>query len=322
MSEERYTYAVARVRAKESTLLNKAALEQLLGCKTSEECLRSLRERGWGDETTHTAEEILQAETDKTWQFLNEVLEDVHSLDVFRLRADFHNLKAAIKQVCSGSVTPNVFAPGGTVSPDSILPAVQEQDFSRLPAHLAEPARECFAIMQSTQDAQLCDLALDKDCLAAIGQKGKSEKNEALRLYAETTVACADIRIAVRCCKAKKPLDLIRRSLAACETLSVEQLAKAASESPDAIAAYLQTTAYAGGAELVKSNLSAFECWCDSLLIQRLRPQRYNPFTIGPLAAYLLARESEIKSVRLILSAKRNGLGEQTIRERLRECYV
>ena len=30
MSEERYTYAVARVRAKESTLLNKAALEQLL----------------------------------------------------------------------------------------------------------------------------------------------------------------------------------------------------------------------------------------------------------------------------------------------------
>ena len=33
MSEERYTYAVARVRAKESTLLNKAALDQLLACK-------------------------------------------------------------------------------------------------------------------------------------------------------------------------------------------------------------------------------------------------------------------------------------------------
>ena len=42
MSEERYTYAVARVRAKESTLLNKAALDQLLACKTSEDCLRAL----------------------------------------------------------------------------------------------------------------------------------------------------------------------------------------------------------------------------------------------------------------------------------------
>ena len=74
--------------------------------------------------------------------------------------------------------------------------------------------------------------------------------------------------------------------------------------------------------EALKTSLSAFECWCDSFLIRRLQPQRYNPFTIGPLAGYLLARESEIKSVRLILSAKRNGLAEQTIRERLRECYV
>lgn len=322
MSEERYTYAVARVRAKESTLLNKAALEQLLACKTSEECLRTLQERGWGNENTHTAEELLKAETDKTWEFLNSVLPDVHTLDVFRLSTDFHNLKAAIKQVCTEQETPNVFAEGGTVPAKQILALVQEQRYESLPDALAAPARQCFDIMLHTRDAQLCDLALDKACLEAIAARGKQEKNEALRLYAETTVACADIRIAVRCCKTKKPLDLIEASLAECGSVSVPLLAKAASESPEAIAAYLQTTTYAEGAELVKTSLSAFECWCDSLLIKRLQPQRYNPFTIGPLAGYLLARESEIKSVRLILSAKRNGLGEQTIRERLRECYV
>ena len=213
MSEERYTYAVARVRAKESTLLNKAALDQLLACKTSEDCLRALAERGWGSENTHTAEEMLKAETEKTWQFLNSVLPDAHTLDVFRLSADFHNLKAAIKQVCTEQETPNVFCEGGTIPAAQILAAVQEQRFESLPAALAAPGRQCFDILLHTRDAQLCDLALDKACLEAIAQKGRCEKNEALRLYAETTVACADIRIAVRCCKTKKSAELIRQSL-------------------------------------------------------------------------------------------------------------
>ena len=44
--------------------------------------------------------------------------------------------------------------------------------------------------------------------------------------------------------------------------------------------------------------------------------------TVSPLAAYVLARENEIKCVRVILSGKRNGLSEQSIREKVRETYV
>jgi V/A-type H+-transporting ATPase subunit C len=43
---------------------------------------------------------------------------------------------------------------------------------------------------------------------------------------------------------------------------------------------------------------------------------------ISPLAAYILARENEIKSVRILLSGKINDLPEDSIRERLREMYV
>jgi V/A-type H+-transporting ATPase subunit C len=48
----------------------------------------------------------------------------------------------------------------------------------------------------------------------------------------------------------------------------------------------------------------------------------YHPFTIGPLAAYILARESEIRSVRIILTGKANDMPEETIRERIRKTYV
>ena len=42
----------------------------------------------------------------------------------------------------------------------------------------------------------------------------------------------------------------------------------------------------------------------------------------GPLAAYILARENEIKSVRIILSGKINNLSDDSLRERVREMYV
>ena len=38
--------------------------------------------------------------------------------------------------------------------------------------------------------------------------------------------------------------------------------------------------------------------------------------------AYVLARENEIKTVRIILSGKQNGFSEESIRERVREMYV
>lgn len=57
-------------------------------------------------------------------------------------------------------------------------------------------------------------------------------------------------------------------------------------------------------------------------MIRTIQPQKYNPFSVGPLVAYVLARENEIKTVRIILSGKQNGLPEESIRERVREMYV
>ena len=51
-------------------------------------------------------------------------------------------------------------------------------------------------------------------------------------------------------------------------------------------------------------------------------PDVKNSFSIGPLVAYILARENEIKTVRIILSGKQNDFSDDAIRERVREMYV
>ena len=50
MSNTKYTYAVARIRALETKLFNQAVIDQLIGCATEEECIQLLEEKGWGDQ--------------------------------------------------------------------------------------------------------------------------------------------------------------------------------------------------------------------------------------------------------------------------------
>ena len=90
----------------------------------------------------------------------------------------------------------------------------------------------------------------------------------------------------------------------------------------DASGSYRETTSDAEAVEELLRSPAAFGRWCDNLLIRKIKPQQYSAFGLGPLAAYILARENEIKSVRIVLSGKLNHLPEESIRERIREMYV
>ncbi|WP_312645054.1 V-type ATPase subunit [Hydrogenoanaerobacterium sp.] len=322
MSEKQYTYAVARIRAKELSLLSSSVIEQLLACKSYDECLRLLADKGWGGDGNLTAEQLLENEREQTWSLIAELVEDMSVFDVFLYANDYHNLKAAIKQVCTGTDLKNIFITNGTVDPKTILNAIEEHNYALLPEDMRVPAKEAFEALLHTRDGQLCDMIVDKAALSAIYKAGLAAENELLKLYAELTVAAANIKTAVRCQKTGKTLDVLQRALAPCGSLDADRLAQAAVSGFDAICEYLENSSYADAVPELRTSPSAFERWCDNLIIRKIRPQLYNPFTIGPFAAYILARENEIKTVRIILSGKLNGLSEESIRERCREMYV
>ena len=49
LNELEYTYAVARIRAQEGSLLTQSVIEQLMACQNETQCLQLLSEKGWGD---------------------------------------------------------------------------------------------------------------------------------------------------------------------------------------------------------------------------------------------------------------------------------
>ncbi|HBF8938183.1 TPA: V-type ATPase subunit, partial [Clostridioides difficile] len=70
------------------------------------------------------------------------------------------------------------------------------------------------------------------------------------------------------------------------------------------------------------SGFTVFEKLCDDYLMEYVRGAKFKPLTLEPLIAYLYAKESEIKTIRIILTSKLNNIDADTIKERLRDAYV
>ena len=323
MSKTQYTYAVARIRALEVSLFSASVIEQLIACKDDEACLRFLQERGWGGtDVPMDADAILTREREKIWETIGEMHVDMDVFDVLSYASWFHNLKAAVKEVCTGKSGANIYYEGTPIAGEEMVRIVKEKDYKALPENMQAAAEEAVDILLHSGDGQLCDVVIDRATMEAVKEAGRSSRDEIIRDYAESTVAVANIKIAVRASKTAKSLEFMKRAMAPCDTLNVDGLAHAALVGMDSIIEYLNGNGYAEAAEALKDSPSAFERWCDNRIIQTIKPQKSNPFSVGPLVAYVIARENEIKTVRIILTCKQNGLSDDSIRERVREMYV
>jgi V/A-type H+-transporting ATPase subunit C len=319
---ELYTYQVARIRARELGLLSRQDMDQLMAAPSFQECMRLLSDKGWGTGSEKSADELLARENEKLWALIGELTDDLSPFRVLLLPADYNNLKAAIKASSVSEEPPHLFQMGGTLPPELIQNAIRQKDYSSLPAKMAETAEKAYHCFLQTQDGQLCDMMVDRACLEDIQETGRSSGDPLIREYADLSVAVADIKIAVRCQKTGKSRAFISDALAPCESLNLASLAEAASKNLDEVFTYLSTTAYSGCVEKLKESPSSFEKWCDDRIMSLMKDQKSNPFTIGPIVAYVVARKHEMGSVRILLSGKLNQLDDEIIRERLRETYV
>ena len=324
MSKTKYTYAVARIRALEVSLLTNAVIEQLLACKSAEQALQFLVEKGWGDLTAGTldADEVLNKEEEKMWQTIREVAPDMHVFDVLSLPKLYHNLKAAIKEVCTEVENKNIFYDDCEIPGEEMFALVQNKEFDKLPGNMSATAREAFDTLLHTRDGQLCDLIIDHATLEAMLEAGEKSGEKIIEEYAQTAVAIADIKIAVRSQKTGKNAEFMKKAMVNCSEINVDQLTQAALAGAEEIAQYLEGTSYREGADALRISPSAFERWCDNKMTDSMRSQKYESFSVGPLLAYLLARQNEIKTVRIILTGKQNEFPDEAIRERIREMYV
>lgn len=321
IQRDEYIYAVARIRCKESKLLSSKNIEQLISMKDSQSVERYLRDNGWGS-VTDDKSDLLLSEQNNLWKLMKELVGDLSSFDFLRIQNDYQNLKASIKSVYTGTSPDGLFLAGSVYDPYSIYESIKTREYKELPDFLRDTAQEAMNTLLRTGDGQLCDSIIDKACLAYVYSLGKNSPSKLIKEYCELYVASGNIKIAVRGSKLHKNADFLLQSMAECDTLNIRTLSLSALKGFDEICSYLSSTDYKNSVVYIKESLTAFEKWCDNYIMDLMKTQKADPFSIGPLVAYVIAKQTEIKAVRLIITAKQNLLSDSIIRERIREMYV
>ena len=323
MAEMNDVFAVARIRAKEKNLLTDADINQLVSMKDAGSVLAYLRDRGWGEEgADNDAEAMLLIEEKRALALMKELGVSKDVLDILEYPNLYHNLKTAIKEICTEGEHPLAFYESASLGRTEMLQLLRDKAYNKFPSHMKSTAVNAYETMVQTMDGQMCDVIVDRGCLDAMQKVAVGSKHQILRDYEAMTVAVTDIRIAVRAARTGKTINFLKAALAPCPGLNIKKMAQAASEGIDSLYTFLSETRYSEAVDALKVSDATFEKWCDNRLIESIRPQKRNPFTLGPVVAYYLARRNEIKTARIILTAKANDLPEEAVRERMRDMYV
>ena len=151
---EQYTYAVARIRALEVGLFSNSTIDQLIACQDYGQCLQFLEEKGWGDsESSGDAEAILTREEEKIWEVVKDLHIDMDHFAVLSYPKLFHNLKAAIKEVCTGEKNRHIYYEDVSIPGDAMREIVSEKtqrSTVKLPAYMQHAAAEAYESLLHT----------------------------------------------------------------------------------------------------------------------------------------------------------------------------
>lgn len=317
-------FSVGSVRAKETALFRREEAEQLLGLKGDGETVRFLREHGYGTaaEAYPDSDGLINAERDKLWDYALSVAARPELFDIFLEKRDFHNAKTVIKGVLGGKDYEHLLM-RGTVGGGLTEKAVKERSFGILPDFLAAPSERAYALLAETGDPQLCDGILDRACYERRISSAARYKIAMLKSYTETEAAFVNIKIALRAAKTGKSERFLEDVIIPCARFPEKELIAAARSGEDEVLQLLASKddlQGAAAADAYKKSPSAFEGFVDAALLNIARES--DRITAGEevLAGYVLKKEAELQTVRMIAVCVRSGGDRAGLLERL--CYA
>ncbi len=311
MGSTEYASAVAAVKAMESSLITQSEFEQLINAKSAAE-MEAVLSAGKAEHTS----------LDDVWEMLQSFAPDSNELKILLYRNDFHNLKAALKSMLSNREPEKYYVTPTNLDLAELKPILASKEYDYLPEYMRETAAQAYEILTRTLDGQLSDSLIDSAALSAMQKASDEFGGEFMKKYSQLVTVCADIKTAYRCSIMKKPYSFIETAICGSRELDKESLARASQRGTESLFSFLETTPYNEAAGILKHSPAQFEKWCDDILTEHAEGARMKSFGTDPLAAYFIAKEAEIKNLRILKVCKECNADKETIMERMRRLYV
>ena len=326
MPQPSYAYACARLSALNKRLLEPQTVQRMAD-GSLQDAMRALSDVRYGnlpDATEADVERMIEREMTDAMLEVREISPNPAITDLFLLRADVQNLKVLIKARLLNQPEP-VFTPGGLFDKETLIEMVQNRQYQQLPPIFCEALTKLEKQLEIRVEPRNISITLDRAYLAHALKE--TEKQPVFSQYFKAMADFDNSLTFLRLRAMGASIDTLDevilpeggiryRDLYASYELSFDALNRVLDKSVcrEALLHGLNAMQRTG-------NISEVEKARDNYLVSLLSSHKYETETIYPVVGYYLAKEREGKAIRLIITAKRNHLPENVIRERLVMLY-
>lgn len=333
MENLKFTHAIARIRVLETKLLDKSKLDRMIDASSAEDALKILGETDYSNHISNVSrpeeyENLLSAELLRLYELMYSLSPERNIIDIMSIKYDYHNLKVAIKGKLLNKDLGNLLIPVGLINKDRLNAIFESENYKELTSFMVEGVEKAFSSFEESKDPQEIDIILDSFMYKEIIHRAEEIGDKFLINYFKMLIDLTNIKTLLRVKKQNKGRRFMEQVLIGGGTISVKDLVSFETESSDGIANKLSYTSYEKiirlGLESYGSNgnLSYFEKLSDNYIMDYIKKAKYISFGLEPLVSYIMAKETEIKAIRIIMVGKLNSIAPEIIRERLRDVYV
>lgn len=331
--DNRYAYAVGKIRAREVRLLDFPKLMSILEAENVEQALKGLSDTDYAEglalvKGEEDFDSHLSRQMESVYRLISGLTQDAELTDLFILRNDFHNVKVTFKKKLGAKAEGGQYLAPSLVNRVELVEALETGNFGRLPPLLAGALPRIETIFSSEKNIQLVETTLDEIYLSHCLQVSQLAKCEFLEKLFSIQIDLTNIKTFLRLREMAKGRDFLEKCLISGGVLEKEQFLKSFEASLESFVDSLRFKDYyeivKGGVENLKrsGSFSLLEKLFDDYVLDFVKKAKYITFGIEPLIGYLVAKEMEVKNLRTVVVGKFNGLPPEVIKERLRKIYI
>jgi V/A-type H+-transporting ATPase subunit C len=265
-------------------------------------------------------ENVLLTQRSAVRKLFAELMIDRQIAELAMVRDDFANLRLALRRKLTEKPIGVDYSDDGNIPAEDFEHIFEEENYEPLPYHMKEAIEDAVLAYYQNRDIRQVDYALDRKHYEYKLQKADESKNVFMTELFKMQIDLINIRTMLRLKFTGSPL---RDVFLEGSYIDTHRLRHAADSDYEAIKILFASTQYSDvvetGINYIVSNSSflMLEQKCEEHLTGYLKLTDLITAGPQPVIAYLLMKEGEIRTLRLILTAQKNGLDKELILDRI-----
>lgn len=322
----RYAYQTAKVRVLELSMIPRSTFVDMANAPSFAEAAELLSGTEYTvDPKSDSAqvEQMLLERRSQTRQLFVDLMLDEKIVDFMRAREDFTNMRLAIRRVVTERPLGDSYSNDGNVPAEEFEEIFEQENYERFPDYLQEGVEAAVLGYYESKDIRRIDYEIDRVEASWRVRQASANKLTFVLSLVRIRIDLANLRTMLRLKMADRQEET--NFFLPGGFVDADKFVQGLDTGYEAMSQLFYATPYFDLLEASvpylrnEQSFLKLEKECEDFLKGFLKTTRSVAAGPQPVIAYFLMKEAEIRTMRMVLTGKKNGLNAKLILDRLGE---